>query len=162
DVRGPVFCVDYPQEVSPLARAHRTKPGYVERFELIVAGFELCNAYSEQNDPAAQLAAFEEEARAKAGGAPEARAADLDYVRALESGMPCTGGLGIGIDRLIMLLAGVETIREVILFPTLRPEHGTGPEPPSPNGHRPALVETAAAEPSAAGPAGVAASSPPS
>jgi lysyl-tRNA synthetase len=122
DVVGPVFCIDYPREVSPLARAHRDDPAYVERFELIVAGFELCNAYSEQNDPVEQLAAFEAEARAKADGDPEAGDIDLDYVRALEQGMPPTGGLGIGIDRLIMLLAGVESIREVILFPTLRPE----------------------------------------
>ena len=130
DVVGPVFCVDYPREVSPLARAHRADPAYVERFELIVAGFELCNAYSEQNDPVEQLAAFEAEARAKAGGDPEAGDVDLDYVRALEQGMPCTGGLGIGIDRLVMLLASVDSIREVILFPTLRPEFtasGGGP-----------------------------------
>ncbi|WP_252439244.1 lysine--tRNA ligase [Pseudonocardia humida] len=130
DVVGPVFCIDYPREVSPLARAHRDDPDYVERFELIVAGFELCNAYSEQNDPVEQLAAFEAEARAKAGGDPEAGDIDLDYVRALEHGMPCTGGLGIGIDRLVMLLASVDSIREVILFPTLRPEFtppGGGP-----------------------------------
>ena len=93
-VVGPVFCIDYPREVSPLARVHRDDPDYVERFELIVAGFELCNAYSEQNDPVEQLAAFEAEARAKAGGDPEAGDVDLDYVRALEQGMPCTGGLG--------------------------------------------------------------------
>ena len=122
DVVGPVFCIDYPREVSPLARVHRDDPDYVERFELIVAGFELCNAYSEQNDPVEQLAAFEAEARAKAGGDPEAGDIDLDYIRALEHGMPCTGGLGIGIDRLVMLLASVDSIREVILFPTLRPE----------------------------------------
>jgi lysyl-tRNA synthetase class 2 len=122
DVVGPVFCTDYPREVSPLARAHRDDPDYVERFELIVAGFELCNAYSEQNDPVAQLAAFEDEARAKAGGDPEAGDVDHDYIRALEQGMPCTGGLGIGIDRLAMLLAGVPSIREVILFPHLRPQ----------------------------------------
>src|SRR3954469_22583362 len=132
DVVGPVFCIDYPREVSPLARVHRDDPAYVERFELIVAGFELCNAYSEQNDPAQQLAAFEAEARAKSHGDPEAGDVDLDYVRALERGMPCTGGLGIGIDRLVMLLAGVDSIREVILFPTLRPETpaapGTGPD----------------------------------
>ena len=145
DVVGPVFCIDYPREVSPLARVHRDDPDYVERFELIVAGFELCNAYSEQNDPVQQLAAFEDEARAKAGGDPEAGDIDFDYVRALEHGMPCTGGLGIGIDRLVMLLASVDSIREVILFPTLRAEFaaqpGTGPSgaprpvlPPTPVG----------------------------
>lgn len=135
EVVHPIFCVDYPQEVSPLARVHRSKPGYVERFELIVAGFELCNAYSEQNDPVVQLAAFEEEAKAKAQGDPEAGDIDYDYVRALEYGMPCTGGLGIGIDRLIMLLSSTDNIREVLLFPTMRPEAGTtGPTVPSPNG----------------------------
>jgi lysyl-tRNA synthetase class 2 len=122
DVTGPIFCVDYPREVSPLAREHRDDPAYVERFELIVAGFELCNAYSEQNDPVRQLEAFEAEARARADGDAEAGQVDLDYIRALEYGMPPTGGLGIGLDRLIMLLAGVDSIREVILFPTLRPE----------------------------------------
>ncbi len=124
EIVEPIFCVDYPQEVSPLARVHRSRPGYVERFELMVAGFELCNAYSEQNDPVAQLAAFEAEARAKAEGDPEAGDIDLDYVRALEYGLPCTGGLGIGIDRLVMLLSGADNIREVILFPTMRPEAG--------------------------------------
>ncbi|MGE3659836.1 MAG: lysine--tRNA ligase [Pseudonocardia sp.] len=142
DVVGPVFCLDYPREVSPLARVHRDDPAYVERFELIVAGFELCNAYSEQNDPAQQLAAFEAEARAKAGGDPEAGDVDLDYIRALEHGMPCTGGLGIGIDRLVMLLAGAESIREVILFPTLRPEF-TQPPGGGPSGApRPVLPPT--------------------
>ncbi|MCW2524355.1 MAG: lysS, partial [Frankiales bacterium] len=137
EIIEPIFCIDYPQEVSPLARVHRSKPGYVERFELMVAGFELCNAYSEQNDSAAQLAAFELEARAKAQGDPEAGDIDLDYVRALEYGMPCTGGLGIGIDRLVMLLSGADNIREVILFPTMRPEPGTAGPPPA---HRPARL----------------------
>ncbi len=138
DVVGPVFCIDYPTEVSPLARVHRDDPDYVERFELIVAGFELSNAYSEQNDPVAQLAAFTEEAKAKAGGDPEAGDIDHDYVRALEQGMPCTGGLGIGIDRLVMLLASVDSIREVLLFPTLRPEFT--PTDGGPTGARRALV----------------------
>jgi lysyl-tRNA synthetase class 2 len=132
EIVNPIFCVDYPEEVSPLARVHRSRPGYVERFELMVAGFELCNAYSEQNDATQQLAAFELEARAKAEGDPEAGDIDLDYVRALEYGMPCTGGLGIGIDRLVMLLSEAENIREVILFPTMRPEAGS----PSPTGPR--------------------------
>jgi lysyl-tRNA synthetase class 2 len=134
EIVDPIFCVDYPQEVSPLARAHRSRPGYVERFELMVAGFELCNAYSEQNDADAQLRAFEAEARAKAEGDPEAGDIDLDYVRALEYGMPCTGGLGIGIDRLVMLLSGADNIREVILFPTMRPELGHGGPPSQPRG----------------------------
>ena len=86
DVVGPVFCIDYPREVSPLARVHRDDPDYVERFELIVAGFELCNAYCEQNDPVEQLAAFEAEARAKAGRRPRGRRRRPDYVRALEHG----------------------------------------------------------------------------
>src|ERR1700710_972662 len=97
----------------------------------MVAGFELCNAYSEQNNAEQQLAAFEMEARAKAEGDPEAGDIDFDYVRALEYGMPCTGGLRIGLHRLVMLLSGADNIREVILFPTMRPEGGQGPTVPS-------------------------------
>ncbi len=134
-VRGPVFCMDYPAAVSPLARVSRKDPAYAERFELIVGGSELCNAYSEQNDPDVQLKAFEEEARAKAQGDPEAGDIDYDYVRALQYGMPCTGGIGIGIDRLVMLIASVDSIREVILFPTMRPEFDTGPKLPGPAGN---------------------------
>jgi lysyl-tRNA synthetase class 2 len=124
EVIEPTIVTDYPRDVSPLAKPHRDDPALVERFEVIVDGRELANAYSELNDPVEQLARFQEEAQAKAAGDPEAADVDLDYIRALEYGLPPAGGMGMGIDRLVMVLAGVESIREVILFPTLRPEVG--------------------------------------
>src|SRR6185503_7755972 len=116
--------VDFPAETSPLARVSRQNPRVVERFELFAAGFELANAFSEQNDPDAQSRAFGDQMARRAEGDAEAQVMDHDYVRALEYGMPPTGGVGIGIDRLVMLVTDSRTIREVILFPQLRPEEG--------------------------------------
>jgi lysyl-tRNA synthetase class 2 len=118
----PTFITDYPVEMSPLTKMHRSKPGLTERFELMVNGKELANAYSELNDPIDQYNRFVEQMKLADKGDDEAMVIDHDFMRALEYGMPTTSGIGIGIDRLTMFMTGQPTIQEVLLFPTMKPE----------------------------------------
>jgi lysyl-tRNA synthetase class 2 len=118
----PTFVYDYPAETSPLARRHRLDPDLVERFEPVVVGHEIGNAFSELTDPDDQRQRFEEQARRGAADPDETMGVDEDYLRALEYGLPPTGGLALSVDRLSMILSDVANIREVIAFPTLRPE----------------------------------------
>lgn len=120
----PTFITDYPVEMSPLTKRHRSKPGLVERFELMINGKEVANAYSELNDPIEQRERFEEQVKLKDRGDDEAMFIDYDFLRALEFGMPPTAGIGIGIDRLAMLMTNQSTIQEVLFFPQMRPEGG--------------------------------------
>jgi len=134
----PTIVYDYPTEVSPLSKAKPDDPAHVERFEFFCGGFELGNAFSELNDPVEQHKRFEEQLAERAGGDDEAHQMDEDYVRALAYGLPPTGGEGMGVDRLIMLLTGSKSIRDVIFFPLMRSreqgagtrEQASGPEAP--------------------------------
>jgi lysyl-tRNA synthetase class 2 len=119
-LQQPTFIVDYPVELSPFAKAHRSQPGLVERWECFARGIEFANAFTELNDPDEQRARFEAQARQTAEGDEETQPFDEDFLRALEQGMPPTGGVGMGVDRLVMILSGRSSIREVVLFPAMR------------------------------------------
>ena len=127
----PTFITDYPKEMSPLTKKHRDNPDLTERFELMVNGKELCNAYSELNDPIDQLERFQDQLKLSEKGDDEAMFIDMDFVRALEYGMPPTSGMGIGMDRLVMLMTGQTTIQEVLFFPQMRPEKTIKKDPAS-------------------------------
>jgi lysyl-tRNA synthetase, class II len=126
ELRAPTFVLDYPKELSPFAKDHRSEPGLVERFECFAAGMEFANAFTELNDPDEQRARFEQQRADEIAGDEETQPYDEDFVRALEHGMPPTGGIGIGIDRLVMILGGRTSIREVVLFPAMRDESAPG------------------------------------
>jgi lysyl-tRNA synthetase class 2 len=118
----PTFITDYPLEMSPLCKKHRDNPELTERFELMVNGKELCNAYTELNDPIDQLERFQDQLKLSEKGDDEAMFIDMDFVRALEYGMPPTSGMGMGMDRLVMLMTNQSSIQEVLFFPQMKPE----------------------------------------